>query len=184
MYGQYPNYPPNDPRIDRNYYDRIRNNSFGQFDSYGNQPPYDPYGNRYQQYPQYDPSRQPPNLYRGPDTYYQQQPTQVNPGYGRPTNMASVCNSYGPKPYNNTNITTSNINIPDYNIPTVEEPICNSTVQEPVNKDILEIIKELKREGYRPTPDSIRLPLYDERYYEPDVIIKGNFYSIVLIPKN
>lgn len=183
MYGQYPNYPPNNPRIDRNYYDRVRNNSFGQPNPYGNQPPYDPYGNRYQQYPQPNPYQQ-PNPYRGPESYYPQQPSQANPGYGRPTNMTSVCNSYGPKPYQNANVTTGNINIPDYNIPTtVEEPVCDTTVQEQT-KDILEVIKELKKEGYKPTPDSVKIPLYDERYYQPDVIIKGNHYSIILIPVN
>lgn len=197
MYGQYPNYPPNDPRdprIDRNYYDRIRNNNFRQPQQpmYPNQrEPYSPYGqpNSYDTYGQH-PYNQPygPNVCQQPDPFRQQSMYNNSPQQGYVNQGYNTCisDTYQ-KPTMSTTTTSPNISIPDYSIPEPAVTCQSSTqpqVQEPVNKDLLTVIKDLKRQGYKPTPDSVKLPLYDERYYEPDVIIKGNFYSIILIPKN
>lgn len=200
MYGPYnPNqqqYPPQNQhpynqgsRVDRNYYDRIRQNNYQQqMNPYGPNP--NPYPQGYDPYnqPQIDPYRCDPyqqrqvNPYNQPSRGYIPPYGQTNP-YGQPNN-ASIINTYQQLPNTSGG---STFNIPSCNIE--PEPITTNQntipVDEPVikNVDILDYIRELKTQGFTPTPDSVKLPLYDETKYELDVVVRGKNYTIFVVPK-
>ena len=195
MYGNFNNqYPPNDSyalRVDRNYYDRVRNNNYQQ-------PPYDPYARdpyRGQPDPRYNPP--PRGTYADPmynDPYGRfgsPPPTRRAPigtyGYGSNASPTSICDTgITTQPYSNVSVagnTTSCISVPDYTVATpVEEPVCE-VPDNNTPRDILDVIKELKARGYTPTPDSVKIPLYDENKFTVDAVIKGDRYTLIVIPK-
>ena len=145
-------YDRNNPMIDRDYYNRIRNNPI----------------------PDSDPRNvMPPSGYRSPVP-----PNNPYDPYTAPVNNAPILD-YNGMP-GAPSVSTGNFSIPDISASDAHTSQPEESILTPI-QTLEEMIKSLKQKGYEPLPGSEKIPLYNESRFKSDIVVRGKQYEIILV---